>query len=80
MNAPREAILYTRAECHLCDDARALLDRYGINVTLVDIDQDEALRAQYTDCVPVVWIDGHERFRGRIDERLLLRLLRGAKE
>ena len=39
-------------------------------------DNDPQLLAQYTDCVPVVLIDGKERFRGRIDEVLLRRLLR----
>jgi hypothetical protein len=35
------------------------------------------LLQRYTNCVPVIVIDGKERFRGRIDERLLRRLLQG---
>lgn len=79
MNTQHQATLYTRAGCHLCDDARIVLERYGITVTAIDIDSDEKLNSQYTNCVPVVWIDGRERFRGHIDERLLLRLLRAGK-
>ncbi len=70
-----DVILYTRQGCHLCDDARQLLERHGLRPTLVDVDADPALRSQYDQCVPVVVIDGKERFRGRIDERLLRRLL-----
>lgn len=70
------ATMYTREGCHLCEQALQLLARHGITVTLVDIDRDPALRAQYSDCVPVVIIDGQERFRGIVDERLLMRLLR----
>ena len=31
--------------------------------------------ARYDQCVPVVEIDGQERFRGRVNEVLLRRLL-----
>ena len=71
----RETILYTRQGCHLCDDAHALLVRHGLTPQLVDIDDDPALVQRYTDCVPVVVIDGQERFRGRVNEVLLRRLL-----
>jgi len=71
-----EVTVYTRAGCHLCDEAVALLGRFGLTSRLVDIDADPALRERYTDCVPVVFFDGRERFRGRIDPRLLRRLLR----
>ena len=70
-------ILYTRAGCHLCEDAAALLARYGLAPQCVDIDADAALRERYNDCVPVVFIDGKERFRGRVNEVLLKRILAG---
>ena len=72
-------MLYTRDGCHLCDDARRLLESYGLRVVEVDIDRDESLKTKYDQCVPVVSIDGKVRFRGRVDEMLLLRLLRGRK-
>jgi glutaredoxin len=67
--------LYTRHGCHLCDDALELLRRHGQEPCLIDIDADPALRERYNECVPVVEIDGKERFRGRINEVLLARLL-----
>ena len=67
--------LYTRQGSHLCDDAQALLLRHGLHPQLVDIDADSALRERYNECVPVVEINGRERFRGRINEVLLMRVL-----
>lgn len=60
----------------MCDDAKALLERYDITPIEVDVDGDPALVEKYNTCVPVVVIDGRERFRGRINEVLLRRLLR----
>ena len=68
-------ILYTRSGCHLCDDARQLLESYGLTPELVDIDADADLVDRYDTCVPVVVIDGKERFRGQVNEVLLRRLL-----
>lgn len=70
-----EVVLYTRQGCCLCDDAHALLLRFGITPRMVDIDHDPALREKFTTCVPVVEIDGKVRFRGRVNEVLLRRLL-----
>lgn len=70
------AKLYTRQGCCLCDDAYQLLIEHGFQVESVDIDADAELRERFNHCVPVVEIDGKERFRGRIDRRLLRRLMR----
>ncbi len=69
-------VLYSRQGCHLCDAAAAALKRHGLEFDLVDVDADPELRQRYDECVPVVVIDGKERFRGRVDELLLRRLLR----
>jgi glutaredoxin len=72
-------VLYTRAGCHLCEDAKLTLDkhqdRFPLQISEVDIDRDPVLKAKYGECVPVVTIYGKERFRGRVSEALLLRLL-----
>ena len=69
------ATLYTRRGCHLCDQAYAMLAKYKFGVTSVYIDDDQELTARYGNCVPVVVIHGKERFRGRINEVLLRRLM-----
>ncbi len=71
-----QVVLYTRVGCHLCEDAKALLLRHGLAPQEIDIDGDVDLRRQYNECVPVVVIDGRVRFRGRVDELLLRRLLK----
>lgn len=71
-------LLYTRRGCHLCDDAKAVLMRHGLAPQEIDIDEDSALVERYGHWVPVVVIDGRERFRGRVDEVLLRRLLDGS--
>jgi len=70
-----QIVLYSRQGCHLCDDAAAALKRHGLVFEVVDVDADPGLRQRYDACVPVVVIDGKERFRGRVDELLLRRLV-----
>ena len=72
---PRVVTLYTRQGCHLCDVAHTVLQRHGLEPTIIDIDTNPDLRERYTSCVPVVTIDGKIRFRGRVNEALLRRLL-----
>jgi len=71
-----DVILYTRENCHLCHQAQTALENHGLSPRLVDIDTDPELQARYDTCVPVVVIDSKERFRGRVNEVLLRRLLR----
>ena len=74
-SAAMNVVLYTRAGCHLCDDAEQVLLAHGLLPTLIDVDGDAALCARWGECVPVVEIDGRVRFRGRVDARLLRRIL-----
>jgi len=70
-----EVLLYSRAGCHLCDEAKLVLEQHGILPTCVDIDANPQLREQFDTYVPVVEIDGRIRFRGRVDPVLLRRIL-----
>lgn len=70
-----EIILYSRHGCHLCDDAAAILARHGLAFRTFDIDSDPEIRERFHLCIPVVEIDGRVRFKGRISEPLLKRLL-----
>lgn len=75
-----EVVVYTRQGCHLCDDAWELLQawqrRHGFRLSAVDVDADPELASAYGACVPVVTVNGRARFRGRVNEVLLGRLLR----
>lgn len=74
-----EVTLYTRAECHLCDEAKAVLERvrrerpFGLEI--VDVDSDPGLVSQFGLEVPVVLIGGRKRFKYRVDEERLRKLL-----
>jgi len=63
---------YTKAECHLCDDARCMLlslgSRYPLSVAEVDITSDEALLWSYGEAIPVIVVDGQFTLAGRIAE------------
>ena len=66
----------------MCDDAITLLKKYdGLypQLEVVDIDASPDLKEQFNTCVPVVEIDGKVRFRGRVSEVLLNRLIDGTR-
>lgn len=63
--------LYGRPECHLCDDARAMLERAGVGFSEHDIETDDELFKRYLERIPVVVIDGEEAFELVIDEATL---------
>jgi glutaredoxin len=75
-NRSLNVVLYTRDGCHLCEEAQEVLSEFGISPTLVDIDTDPKLRERFDTCVPVVEIDGQIRFRGRVEPKLLRRIVR----
>ncbi len=73
-----EVVLYTRAGCHLCDEAKQVLRDEGVEFSTVDIDSDAGLRALYNEEVPVVFIGGRKAFKYHVDRReLRKRLARG---
>ena len=71
----RNAVLYTRKSCQLCDEAKEILEMYGFSIHEIDIATQPKLLEKYDTCVPVVEIDDKVRFRGTINEVLLVRLI-----
>lgn len=74
------AVLYTKHDCPLCDDARLVLQMYRRwlpPIREIDIDIHADFRDAFCKCVPVLELDDEIRFRGRINETLLQRLLEG---
>jgi len=61
-SAPRVVVL-VRQGCHLCDAAQhhiaTVCREFDASWQAVDVDADPALRARYTDHVPVTFVDGH---------------------
>ena len=75
----RTVTLYGREGCHLCDDARAALERVRLRAPFaleeIDIEGDRALHARYLERIPVVAVDGRELFDFFVDEQTLLEAL-----
>lgn len=80
--APRpRVVVYSRAGCHLCADAEAIVRRYAgrrADVTVVDVDTDPALAARYTVRVPVVEVDGREVAELQVDPAAVRAALRAS--
>ena len=74
-----QVILYYRKGCHLCEVVKESLTKLSrrtkFNWEQVDVDSDLNLRRQFTDEVPVVFINGQKAFKYRMDEKEFLKKL-----
>ena len=74
-------VLYARPGCHLCDDARAVIEAARAEVAFafqeIDIESDDALVRDYGLRIPVVAVDGQELFEISVEETALLAAVRG---
>lgn len=72
-------VLYSRPGCHLCDEARAVIDaerlRTPFDLEEIDIESDDELVKEYGTRIPVVMVDGAERFEISVDPVELARLV-----
>ena len=77
--ARKQINFYTRAGCHLCENALEVLQdlrgEFKFSLTIVDISDSEDLVARYGNDIPVAVIEGRRIFKHRADRRVLHRLL-----
>lgn len=65
--------VYSRENCHLCDEAletiRTVADEIAapVEIEVVDVDEDPALREEYGERVPYVFVDDRPKFKYRVD-------------
>jgi glutaredoxin len=63
--------LYGKPGCHLCDDARVIVQQVctelGVGWTEIDITSDDALFQQYGEQIPVTLVDGRQHDFWRVD-------------
>jgi hypothetical protein len=80
--AKPEIVLITKADCHLCADARDAVERVtaslGLGWTEQQVDELPELRERYAEEIPVVLVDGIQRDFWKIDEVRLERVLQRA--
>jgi len=73
-------VLYARPGCHLCDVARDVVEDVRASVPFtfeeVSIEGDDALELAYGVRIPVVVVDGEERFEIEVDPVDLAALVR----
>jgi glutaredoxin len=73
-------VLYVRPGCHLCDVARDVIDEvrsaHPFSFEEVSIEGDDRLELAYGIRIPVVVVDGEERFEIEIDGGELAELVR----
>jgi hypothetical protein len=80
--AKPQVVLITKADCHLCADARDAVGRVAASLGLEWkeqlVDHLPELRERYAEEIPVVLVDGVQRDFWKIDEIRLERILQRA--
>jgi glutaredoxin len=70
--APPRITLLSRPGCHLCDEARAVIARVaadlGVTFEERDVDRSAADLAQYSEMIPVTFVDGVQHDFWRVSE------------
>jgi hypothetical protein len=65
-------VLYGKAGCHLCEEARGVVEAvrgdHPLDVDEVDVSLDPGLNARYGERIPVLTIDGEEVFELGVSE------------
>jgi glutaredoxin len=74
-----QVTLYGKPGCHLCDEARAVVERVRaqrpFELREVDVTLDSALHREYGERIPVLALDGEELFEFHVEEAVLLERL-----
>lgn len=72
--------IYSKPNCPLCDDAKAILERVRTEVEFklveVNITLDPVVFERFRYDIPVVFVDGHKAFKHRFTEEALRARLR----
>jgi glutaredoxin len=73
--------LYGKPGCHLCDEARAVIQavcaELGVGWTEIDITVDPELFEKYGEQIPVTFVDGRQHDFWRVDPARLRKALTG---
>ncbi len=68
--------LYMRQRCHLCEEAKELLEElqrnWQFDLLEIDIDKDDDLTERYGITIPVVVLDGEEIQAGIINKNFII--------
>jgi hypothetical protein len=80
MPEPIRIDIYSRPGCHLCDEAKAVIEpfreRYVVVLRTINVESSADLENRYGSDIPVVLVNGDEAFRHRVDRTELERKLK----
>lgn len=81
-NVPLEVTFYTRARCHLCEEAKTaiapLLNEFGATVREIDIEGDATLTQRFGCDIPVIYIGRKKAAKHRVNLQQFRRQLEDA--
>lgn len=70
MPAKVKVTIYSKPDCHLCEEAKASMRAAGcgdlFTIEEINIETDAELLARYRYDIPVIMMDGAEAFRHRL--------------
>jgi len=71
MNTAARVTLYSKPGCHLCDDARQVIEQIcaeaGTSYDEIDITTSPELMEAYGEQIPVTYVDGRQHDFWRVD-------------
>jgi len=74
-----DVTLYGKPGCHLCEDARAVVERvrarHPFDLVEVDVSLEPTLYREYGERIPVLVLNGVELFEFHVEEEILLQQL-----
>jgi glutaredoxin len=72
--------LYSRQDCCLCDEMKAIIRDVSLKIPLelevIDVDDSATLQEKFGAEIPVLFVDGRKAFKYRVTESALARRLR----
>lgn len=79
-----EVTIYTKAGCHLCDEAKVavtpLLNEFGATVREIDIEGDATLTQRFGCDIPVIYIGRKKAAKHRVNLEQFRRQLQDASQ
>jgi len=81
---PLEVTLYTRPGCHLCEEAKRIIEpllvEFGAKLLEVNIEGDAVLTERYGSDIPVVFVGSRKAAKHRVEREQFRRQLMEARE
>jgi glutaredoxin len=72
--------IYSRPGCHLCDEAKEVIDRVRLRMPfelrVINVAADPDLEKTYGEQIPVVFINGNKAFKYHVDQAELEKKVR----